>query len=170
MQRIDLLNPKFSKSLRGYTPEEVDEFLQDVADSMARMGDERVRLVNHITRLEDKLKEFVERETALRDTLMATQRMSEDLKTQAQKEAQLVIEAAHTKAESLTNQANIRLAKVLGEISEARKLKAQFEFKVRSVIEGHLKLLELGQIEDARLEKATTQLSPYNGNKSKDGL
>ncbi len=77
----------------------------------------------------------------------------------AQKEAQLILETAQSKAENLTNQANLRLARILEEISEARRLKAQFEFKVRSVIESHLKLLELGQVEEARLDKATAALS-----------
>ena len=159
MQRIDLLNPKFSKSLRGYNPDEVDEFLQDITDAMARMSDERVRLMNHIGRLEERLANYIEKESSMRETIMASQKVSEDIRIQSQREAQLVIDTAHTKAESITTQANIRLAKLLDEIGEARKLKAQFEFKVRSVIEGHLKLLEIGQTEDARIEKAAAALA-----------
>ena len=159
MQRIDLLNPKFSKTLRGYNPDEVNEFLQDITDTMARMSDERVRLMNHIGRLEERLANYIEQENSMRETMMASQKVNEGIRIQSQKEAQLVIEAAHTKAESITTQANIRLAKLLDEIAEARKLKAQFEFKVRSVIEGHLKLLEIGQAEDARIEKAAAALS-----------
>ena len=159
VNRIDLLNHTFSRALRGYDPEEVDNFLQDVADTMARLGDDRVRLGNLVTQLENRLAEHLERENALRETLLASQRMTEEIKASAQKEAQLIIELAHNRAENLTNQANLRLARILDEISEARKLKAQFEFKVRSVIEGHLKLLELGQMEDARMERATAALN-----------
>ena len=159
VNRIDLLNHTFSRALRGYDPEEVDNFLQDVADTMARLGDDRVRLGNLVTQLENRLAEHLERENALRETLLASQRMTEEIKASAQKEAQLIIESAHNRAENLTNQANLRLARILDEISEARKLKAQFEFKVRSVIEGHLKLLELGQMEDARMERATAALN-----------
>lgn len=159
VNRIDLLNHTFSRALRGYDPEEVDSFLQDVADTLARLGDERVRLANLVAQLEERLTAHTERENALRETLLASQRMMEDLKATAQKEAQLIIESAQNRAENLTNQANLRLARILDEISEARKLKAQFEFKVRSVIEGHLKLLELGHMEDARMERATAALS-----------
>ena len=126
---------------------------------MARIGDERVRLNNVVSQLEGRLAEYAERENVLRETLLASQRMAEDMKASAQKEAQLIIESAQNRAESLTNQANLRLARILDEISEARKLKAQFEFKVRSVIEGHLKLLELGQLEDSRVERATAALN-----------
>ncbi len=159
VNRIDLLNHNFSRTLRGYSPEEVDTFLQDVADAQARMSDERVRLINHISLLETRLSEHAKRENALRETLVASQKMTEEIKQMAQKEAQLILETAQSKAENLTNQANLRLARILEEISEARRLKAQFEFKVRSVIESHLKLLELGQVEEARLDKATAALS-----------
>jgi cell division initiation protein len=159
VNRIDLLNHTFSRSLRGYNPEEVDTFLHDVADAIARLGDERVRLQNQITRMEERLAEYAERETVLRETLVATQRVTEDLKIAAQKEAQAILETAQIRAEGLTNQGNLRLARVLDEIADARKLKAQFEFKVRSVIESHLRLLELSQSEDARMEAATAVLA-----------
>ena len=173
VNRIDLLNHTFSRALRGYDPEEVDNFLQDAADAMARLSDERVRLTNLVSQQEHRLAEYAEREGALRETLLASQKMAEEMKGAAQKEAQLIIESAHNRAESLTNQANMRLARILDEISEARKLKAQFEFKVRSVIEGHLKLLEIGQLEDARMERATAALNrrpePVSRPPRKDG-
>lgn len=158
VNRIDLLNHSFSRALRGYDPREVDTLLQEVADTLGRLGDERVRLTNLVTTLEERLSEQMERESALRETLLASQRMTEELKQSAQKEAQLILESAQNRAENLTNQANLRLARILDEISEARKLKAQFEFKVRSVIEGHLRLLELGQMEDVTMERATAAL------------
>ena len=159
VNRIDLLNHTFSRALRGYDANEVDNFMQEVADTLARLGDERVRLANHVARLEERLAEQADRENILRETLLVSQRTMEGLKSAAQKEAQLIIDSAQNRAESLTNQANLRLARILDEISEARKLKAQFEFNVRSVIEGHLKLLELGQMEDSRMERATAALS-----------
>ena len=159
VNRIDLLNHTFSRALRGYDPAEVDNLLQEVADTLGRLGDERVRLTNLVAQLEERIAEQAERENSLRETLLASQHMMENLKQTAQKEAQLIIEAAHNRAENLTNQANLRLARILDEISEARKLKAQFEFKVRSVIEGHLKLLELGQMEDDRMERVTAAMN-----------
>jgi cell division initiation protein len=158
VNRVDILNHSFSRTLRGYNPEEVDNYLQDVADTLARLGDDRVRLTNLTTRLEEQLQRYAERENAVRETLLISRRMAEELKSAAQKEAQLLIEAAQNRAENLTNQANQRLARILDEIAEARKLKAQFEFKVRSVIEGHLKLLELSRMDDIRMERATAAL------------
>ncbi|MDR0828058.1 MAG: DivIVA domain-containing protein, partial [Desulfovibrio sp.] len=132
VNRVDILNHNFSRTMRGYNPEEVDGYLQEVAETLTRLNAERVRLTNMATQLEERLSKYAERENALRDTLLISRRMAEDLKSAAQKEAQLIIESAQNRAENLTNQANQRLARILDEISETRKLKAQFEFKVRS--------------------------------------
>lgn len=167
VNRIDLLHHKFSKSLRGYSVEEVDSFLQDAADAMGRLSDEKVRLANRVSQLEARLQEFVQREAALRDTLLAGQKMSDELRASAQKEAQLILEAAQARAENVNNQAEARLARLLEEIGEAKKLKAQFEFQVRAVIEGHLKLLELGRMEEDRLNEAKAALSGFRS-KGKD--
>jgi cell division initiation protein len=159
INRIELLNHSFSRSIRGYDPQEVDTLLHDAADSIARLSDERVRLLNQVTQLEERLTDYAARETVLRNTLIASQRVADDIREATQKEAQAILEAAHNRAESLANQANLRLARVLDEISDARKLKAQFEFKVRSVIESHLKLLEMSQAEDARMGKTVAAIA-----------
>lgn len=159
VNRIDLLHHKFSKVLRGYSVEEVDALMQEVADAMGRLGDEKVRLGNRVTELEERIQEFVVRESALRDTLVASQKMGDEIKTAAQKEAQLILEAAQARAENVYRQAESKLARLIEEISEAKKLKAQFEFQVRAVIEGHLRLLELGQLEVDPLDQARSALS-----------
>lgn len=154
INRIDLLNHTFSRTLRGYDPDEVDGFLQDVADSLASLGDERLRLTNLVDKLERRIAEQAKREKILRETLIASQKMVEDMKAAAQKEAQLIIEAAQVRAENLTNQANQRLARILDQTVDARRLKTQFEYRLRSLIESHLRLLDMDGEDELYLESA----------------
>lgn len=147
VSRIDILNQVFSRSLRGYDTAEVDRYMQEMADTIGRLGEDKSRLETRVAELETRLAEYRDREATLRDTLIATQRMTEDMKTNAQREAQLIIDAAHAKAETLVNQGHMRLARLQEEILQAKKLRAQFEMKVRSVIDAHLHLLELSLAE-----------------------
>lgn len=163
VSRIDILNREFTRSLRGYNPEEVDNFLHDVADTLGRLGDEKVVLSSRVVQLESRLAEFEEQEAALRNTLLATQRMTEDLKSGAQREAQLIIDAARSRADNLLQQANQRLTRIFDEIAEAKKLKTQFEISVRSVVESHLKLLDMQRENEARLDAGVARLG-FNGN------
>ena len=154
VSRIDLLNQSFSSAFRGYARAEVDRLLQDVADSIGRLSDEKLALTNRVAALESLLVEFQQREVALRDAIMAIKLMNDELKASAQREAQVILDTARAKAESLVNQGNMRLAAVMEEIAEAKKIKAQFDMKIRSVIEGHLRLLEFDRQEEARILQA----------------
>lgn len=150
--RIDLVNRGLPRAFRGYSRPEVDRLLQDLSDALARTTDDKVTLAAKLADAEERLKEFKARETALQDALVAGRRMSEDIRASAQKEAQLVLDTARVKAEALLQNANVRLARVLEEIEDAKKAKIQFEMKLKAVIEGHLRLLELERQETEALE------------------
>ena len=150
-QRINLLNQEFSRSLRGYSPREVDDFIQDAVDTIARMSDERLRLMKKVQRLEKQLIAFAGTENSLQKALVASQQVSEEIKLQAQKEAMLIIEAAQTKAQRIAHHANVRLANVKDEIRQAQAVRAQFEVTVRSAIENHLQLLDMQAAKNADL-------------------
>ena len=64
-QRINLLNQEFSRSLRGYSPRAVDDFIQDAVDTIAHMSDERLRLMKQVERLEKQLIAFAGKENSL---------------------------------------------------------------------------------------------------------
>ena len=160
VSRIDILNRTFARSIRGYNPQEVDAYMQDIADILGQLNEERTALANQVVVLEAQLAEHRERESTLRDTLMTTQKLTDSLKATAQREAQLIIDSAHTRAESLLQQGNLRLAQLQENIGETRKLKAQFEMRIRSVIEAHLRLLDMENELDADL---TMQLDKRNG-------
>ena len=158
VSRIDILNQSFSRALRGYNVEEVDALLQEVADTLGSLSEERVKLENRVAVLEGKIAEYRERESALRDTLLATQRMVEAAKSSAQREAGLIVQAAQNRAETILAQAHGRLVHIQEAIFEAQKLRAQFNVKMRSVVEAHLKMLEMSAAEDAELEAAIAKL------------
>lgn len=162
-QRINLLNHEFSRSLRGYSPREVDEFIQDAVDTIARMSDERLRLMKKVQRLEKQLISYAEKENSLQKTLIASQQVSEEIKTQAQKEAMLIIDAAQTKAQHIAHQANLRLAAIKDEIRQAQAIRAQFEIATRSAIESHLQLLDMQAAKNAATASPQLSLPLHKG-------
>lgn len=153
ISKIDILNHSFSRSLRGYSPQEVDGYLQDIADTIGQLTEEKNNLANQVAILDAQLSEHKEREATLRDTLMTTQKLTDSLKATAQKEAQLIIDSAHSRAESLMQQGSLRLVQLNESIAETRKLKAQFEMRIRSMVEQHLKLLDMEGEEDENLQE-----------------
>ncbi len=154
ISRIDLLNHTFSRTMRGYAPAEVDAVIKEAAMAIGDLSEEKNALEARLLQLESQLEEYRSRESTLRDTLITTQRVTADLKAAAQKEAQVLIEAAHAKAESLLNQCNQRLGRLQDEIATANRVRAQVYMQVRASLEQHLTLLNMTFMEQEAAEAA----------------
>ena len=139
---LDITQREFKKAFRGLDPKEVRAFLEDIAQEMERLIKENTLLIDRLQRLEEELRAHAEREESLKRTLVTAQRLTDTLKENAKKEAELLIKEAELKAERLLEQAHQKLAYVQGEIEELKRQKTLFEAKLRSAIKLHLDLLD----------------------------
>ncbi|EPR31607.1 DivIVA domain-containing protein [Alkalidesulfovibrio alkalitolerans DSM 16529] len=158
ISKIDIDNKRFGRTFRGYDPREVDAFLQEVSEEMGDLSDERQRLQESVARLENLLDEHKQREQTLRDTLMTTQKMIDQLKANARKEAQLIIDEAQARAEDMLNQSHLRLAQIHDDIVELKRQRTQFEVKLKSLLDAHQKMLELESREQEELDSMESKL------------
>ena len=142
---LDIRQKQFSTGFRGFNISEVDNFLEEVTSEMEALIRENESLKEQNAALEAQLVEFRQTEKSLRDTLMAAQKMSEDLKGAAEKEARLKMKEAEMEAEKIVRDARIKLAKTEEEIAELNRIKERFRMKVRGIIEDHLKMLAYDQ-------------------------
>jgi len=74
--------------------------------------------------------------------MVTAQRISEDLKSVAKKEADIILADAEHQAEKIVQGAHTKLVQVVEDINELKRQRVQFESQVRSVVDSHLKLLE----------------------------
>ena len=158
ISKIDIDNKRFGRTFRGYDPREVDAFLQEVSEEMGDLSDGRQRLQESVARLENLLDEHKQREQTLRDTLMTTQKMIDQLKANARKEAQLIIDEAQARAEDMLNQSHLRLAQIHDDIVELKRQRTQFEVKLKSLLDAHQKMLELESREQEELDSMESKL------------
>jgi cell division initiation protein len=74
--------------------------------------------------------------------MITAQRISEDVKAQAKKEAEVVIAEAELQGDKIIAGANNRLVELVSDLNELKRQKVQFEAQLESLIEGHRKLLD----------------------------
>lgn len=139
---LDITQREFGKVFRGYDPKEVKAFLEEVAQEVERLILENAQLVERIRKLGGELQAFHEREESLKNTLLTAQRLTETLKENARKEAELLIKEAELKADRVLEHAQQKFARIQGEIVELERQKSLFQAKLRSAIKLHLDLLE----------------------------
>lgn len=142
---IDITHRTFSKKMMGVDSQEVYDFLRDVADQMEELVRERQRLKEEITKKDQSLAEYIERDQALRATIQAASKMSDQFRTDAEKEAQLIVSDARQRAEILMKDARDSLKKMYYDIADLKKARMQYETTLRSLLQAHITMLDQGK-------------------------
>ncbi|MEI8355063.1 MAG: DivIVA domain-containing protein [Deltaproteobacteria bacterium] len=141
---IDIQQQQFKgKMFGGLSPEDVDAFLQLVAREMEDLIRENSDIKEQHSKAVANEEEVAQRERDLRETLLAAQKIIEEMKSNAQKEATLLIAEAEINAEKLLFSAENRLAETKNEIQELRRQKLQFESSFKSLLDSSYKMLSL---------------------------
>ena len=138
---LDIRHKEFKRGMRGYVDGEVDEFLDEIADEFERLFKENIELTERCEGLQEKIDQYRNLEETLQNTLVAAQRSAEELKANAQKEAQLMLSEAELKARQMVNDSYADKQSVEKQIVVLRSSEEDFRFKFRSLLEGYLKHL-----------------------------
>lgn len=141
---LDIQQQQFKgKVFGGINPDEVDSFLQAVAQEMESLNRENTLLREQVQKISSEAEVLAQREKELRDTLLAAQRITEEMKSNAQKESDLIIAEADVRAEKILADAENKLVQLKNEIQELRRQKIQFETSFRALLESHNKMLSI---------------------------
>ena len=118
---VEIRHVRPKRRLFGYDRDATDRLLDDVRASFEVVWRERADLTEEVERLEGELARFRELEIALRNTLVSAERASDELKAQAGREAELMLEQARLNAREITTAAENERERLRTEI---RRLKA----------------------------------------------
>src|SRR6185436_7412338 len=119
---LDLRQQHFQSSFRGFNRVEVASFLQAVAEDYEQALRETDRLRQDLSRTEAVLNEHREHERSLKTTLMAAQKLAEDIKANAEDEAKRIMREAQGRSDLLLDKTQARLEDIQREI-DGLKLK-----------------------------------------------
>jgi cell division initiation protein len=116
--------------LGGYRRQGVDELLNNIADSFEEVWNERANLAERVKLLETEAEKHRQLETLLRSTLVSAERAAQDMKEQARRESDLIVQEAHAEGRRVSRE-------TLGEkrrLEEAiRSIRAQLIAALESV-------------------------------------
>ncbi|PYR01866.1 MAG: hypothetical protein DMF97_06390 [Acidobacteria bacterium] len=132
---LDLRQQKFSKGLRGFDKTEVTAFLVAAADDYEAALRETDRLRQENVHLEALLNEHRESERSLKSTLIAAQRLADDIKAHAQEEAQRIIRDAEGRSELLLEKTQARLEDLQREIDGLKLKRRDAETSIEATIQ-----------------------------------
>lgn len=139
---LDIQQKVFPMKFRGFDVEEVYAFLEVVREEMEDLLRENATLKEQAHRAETQIKGYRDMETTLRETLMTAQQMVEDYKTNARKEAELLIKEADLRADAMLKEAQEKMIKIHEDIVDLKGIRRHFKEEVKRLIESHMRMLE----------------------------
>ncbi|AIQ70427.1 MULTISPECIES: DivIVA domain-containing protein [Paenibacillus] len=138
---LDIHNKEFSRRIRGYDEDEVNEFLDQVIKDYESVIRENKELHNQLLSLQERLDHFVNIEESLSKTILVAQEAADDVKNNSKKESQLIIKEAEKNADRIINEALSKSRKVAIETEELRKQASIYRTRFRTLLEAQLELL-----------------------------
>ena len=155
---LDIQQQKFKTRFRGFDIQEVDVFLDQMADAFERLLKENERLQEEYRRLKHESEGYKNREDTYKRALLNSQKVLDQMKDNALKSAELIIAEAEVKAEKILNKAHNRLAQIHEDIAELKRQRMQIEVQIGSIIEAHSKLLEISKDGMRTMDEEDTKL------------
>jgi cell division initiation protein len=148
---IDIQQKRFHAVFRGYDRTEVEMFLDLVRDEMETLMREVTELREFRQSYDQRLRELNEKEETVKNTMLMTQKLMEDQRDNARREAALIIKEAEFRGQQILSNAQDEKAKLDVEIQELKRRKHHFLQDVKKVVQMHQ---EMVNFEAAGGEKA----------------
>ena len=138
----EILRKKFSQALRGYKPEEVTDFLRAVSAEFEETLRQNLFLADKVKQLEDAVDEYRQMENTLKNTLISSQRVGQDIKEEAERKSNLILSESELEAERVIQRARTRKERLEEETFQMLNQHKRFRAEFVALMEVHGKMLK----------------------------
>ncbi|MDD6991661.1 MAG: DivIVA domain-containing protein [Oscillospiraceae bacterium] len=165
---MEINTKRFEQAKPGYKPEEVDEFLNQLADQISGMTKEKEDTEKKIEVLVESIRRYKADEEALKDAMIGAQKQARAVMEEAKSKADAIISEAQQKAEQIISAANVKADEIIGstavraqrEQETLEKMQAavsDFKSNLLSMYKSHLELITSLPESDAEEKEETSE-------------
>jgi DivIVA domain-containing protein len=148
----------FRKVMRGYDPEAVDNFLDEVVARMEELVRDHQSLNQRVGQMTDAIADYRERERAMNEALVSAQQLREGMREQAQREADLVLREARAEGERIVSDAKRQVTFALEALRRVQAQRVRFLRLFRALVERQLSELEQEEERTAALSRLEAEV------------
>ncbi len=139
----DIHNITFDRVMRGYKPEEVDEYLDKVAAELEKLQTEKAENEKKMAILAEKVAQYRNDEETLKTALLNAQRMGESVIHEARQKAETILYDATNKANLARNEMLEKVAEEELLLSRLKAEVARFKGEILNLYKQHIESLSL---------------------------
>lgn len=159
---LEIQKQTFSRTIKGYNPDEVRAYLHLVAEEIERLVRENDRFSREVAVLREDLEDHSNRERILKDTLLSAQKVAEDLTSNARKEAELIVKDAELLSERLIAQTMQRVGDLERSIQDLRIERRAVRNKLQATLDTVQQMVVLDAEQEANEEPITALFRARN--------
>lgn len=153
----------FGKGVRGYNAQEVDSFLELVAERLEELVKENITLRERADRLAEQVSAQTGRERAVHEALVTAQQLREEIQATSQREAQLILKEAQAQARDLLAQGERRATKRADALHELERRRKRFLASFRQFLERELDAITVEEGREPEAEEPAIELDLGGG-------
>lgn len=135
---LDIQEKEFSRVVRGYREEEVDDFLDMVIIQMETLIRENNALQQQLQELNEELEQFKNMEMSVTDTLEAAKSLVQEISSSAEKHAKITLKNAELDARRIKKEAQDEAEQLQDDNAALRRNFSSFKSKYRNLLESEL--------------------------------
>ena len=152
---LEIQKQTFSRTIKGYSPDDVRAYLHLVAEEIERLVRENDRFARENAVLREDLEDHSNRERILKDTLLSAQKVAEDVTANARKEAELIVKDAELLSERLIAQTMQRVGDLERSIQDLKFERKMARNKLQSTLDTIQQMVMLDAEEEANEQPIT---------------
>jgi cell division initiation protein len=145
---LEVRKRTFSRAFRGFDREEVEHFLEALAEDLEELFRALDELERENARLGEEVARHRETEATLKETLVLAQRSAENLRASTEQDAERILREAEHKGDTIVRQAMERVSEMERAIRELRVERKNFHLKLQGMIDMFQQVLNFDKQED----------------------
>lgn len=142
---LDVRRFDFGRALRGYNPEKVEQFRDQIAEELERLSRVNQDLDTKARSFHEQLRAFRERDKALNEALITAQQLRAEVREQAEREAQLVLREARAEGERLIEAAKTEVRRMEQELDALDRSRRTYLAQMRALLARQLSEVEASE-------------------------
>lgn len=161
IRAVDIRRKEFRNSFRGYDANQVDDFLDTVADEFERTYTENQRMREEANSLRERLQQFedlegsiraalVHAEQAANDLRLSANREAEDVRQSAKREAELIVGDAQNRSHQMLADSSSRIERVQESYEALQGAKKDFANDFRHLLKTYMDMMENMELSSAK--------------------
>ena len=147
---LDIHHKEFHRAIRGYNEEEVDVFLDQVADAFEHLFNENRELKEQTDKMKDKVLKYEGLEQTMQKAILTAQQAADEVQSSAAKESELIVKDAELKAREIIQGIDDQKRKIQEQLEGLKGTEEDFRENFKSLLKeylGTIKNIETGEIE-----------------------